>query len=464
MYVYAPLLLAIASSAQWAERASATFDELQSSFWNETVGLWRSSMWWQSANTVEVLANLGKYVPSTEPSVAHVLAVVFNSTSNETIARCDGRVDLTYSGYFDDELWWGIGWLRAHALTGEFKYLNRSRHIFEDVAQRAWYNGSCHGGVCWQATADPGDMGRCYKNAITNELFLSLGASLSSTYARRCQDARARSGSDAAAADCAAATHTATWAQAELDWFLRSGMINGSSLVNDGLDTFDNHREVCLNNRHTAYTYNQGVLLSGLGLLWSARKQSAAPTRGRLAREVAVATVDGLVTTSAGAPEDLLQVAASIVEAVWASSLVYHGSGGVLREMGEPELMHGTLPNLYEGSPGTDGLMFKSVLIRHLRYLIETVIETAGSEEAAQAAIATAGGNLTEWRQRIAVNAATIWQNAACVRAIPNEVGATVAVPPLFGYLWRGPCSWAFGGPSATTQTSALDVFISAIA
>ena len=44
-------------------------------------------------------------------------------------------------------------------------------------------------------------------------------------------------------------------------------MINGSFLVNDGLDTFTNHESVCLNNRHTAYTYNQGVILSGFGYL-----------------------------------------------------------------------------------------------------------------------------------------------------------------------------------------------------
>eukprot|EP00966_Prymnesium_polylepis_P064987 1507748-Prymnesium_polylepis.1 len=31
-------------------------------------------------------------------------------------------------------------------------------------------------------------------------------------------------------------------------------MINGSYLINDGLDTFTNHEATCLNNRHTAYT------------------------------------------------------------------------------------------------------------------------------------------------------------------------------------------------------------------
>ena len=123
----------------------------------------------------------------------------------------------------------------------------------------------------------------------------------------------------------------------------------------------------------------------------------------------------------------------------------------------------GTLPDLYHGSPGTDGLQFKSVLIRHLRYLIDIVVQYSGSEAAAQATVAAAGGNLTMWREHIIRNGAAIWEHAACAKAKPYSPGDTIEVTPLFGYLWLGPCSWAFGGPSATTQTSALDVFVSAI-
>ena len=175
---------------------------------------------------------------------------------------------------------------------------------------------------------------------------------------------------------------------------------------------------------------------------------------------------DGAQARTAADPIEPLRLAACVVEAAWTSSLVYNNSGGVLRETNEAILApQGTLPNLYDGNPGTDGLQFKSILLRHLRYLIDIVVDAAGSEEDAQAAVAAAGcgANLTTWRQRIGVNAQTIWQHAACVRATPYEVGASVTIPPLFGYLWRGPCSWAFGGPSATTQTSALDVFVAAI-
>jgi hypothetical protein len=120
---------------------------------------------------------------------------------------------------------------------------------------------------------------------------------------------------------------------------------------------------------------------------------------------------------------------------------------------------------LYAGNPGTDGLQFKSVLIRHLRYLIDSVVRAHGGDTAAAAAaIAAAGGNLSTWHARVYANADSIWERAACAPHVPLAVGAAVRVPALFGFLWRGPCSWAFGGPSATTQTSALDVFTAAMA
>lgn len=50
-----------------------------------------------------------------------------------------------------------------------------------------------------------------------------------------------------------------TWA-----WLEASGMRNSEGLYNDGLDGS------CINNGETTWTYNQGVLASGLGALWKA--------------------------------------------------------------------------------------------------------------------------------------------------------------------------------------------------
>ena len=49
------LLMALATT----DRATETFNTLQSVFWSNN--MWRSSMWWQAANTVEAIAKPRAY-------------------------------------------------------------------------------------------------------------------------------------------------------------------------------------------------------------------------------------------------------------------------------------------------------------------------------------------------------------------------------------------------------------------
>ena len=64
----------------------------------------------------------------------------------------------------------------------------------------------------------------------------------------------------------------------------------------------------------------------------------------------------------------------------------------------------------------------------------------------------------------IARTAPWLLLGAACAEPGPTSAGSTARTPALFGYLWRGPCSYAFAGPSATTQVGAIDVFTAAMA
>jgi hypothetical protein len=112
-----------------------------------------------------------------------------------------------------------------------------------------FWDGTCGGGVWWRND-------RTYKNAIANELYLELTAKLhlylpgDTTYLSR--------------------------ARQEWSWFSSSGMINGSHLVNDGLDTAS-----CANNNGVTWTYNQGVLLGGLSALYQATGQGSLLTSAR---------------------------------------------------------------------------------------------------------------------------------------------------------------------------------------
>ena len=133
--------------------------------------------------------------------------------------------------YYDDNAWWALAWIAAFDLTRESRYLEAARTIFARNAA-AW-DHSCGGGLRWHAKST-------YKNAITNELFVTLAALLHQ---------RGPGGG------------YLTWAQRGWEWFSARGFIGPDGLVNDGITL------ACQNNGATTWTYNQGVILGGLAAL-----------------------------------------------------------------------------------------------------------------------------------------------------------------------------------------------------
>ena len=190
----------------------------------EDTGLWRSTGWWNAANSVTVLVKYSQLSHSSAylPAIANTFTR--NSKSN------------FLNQYYDDEGWWALAWIAAYDLTHEARYLDMAETIFSDMTG-GWDN-TCGGGSWWNKD-------RKYKNAIPNELFLSIAAELAS----RSADAQKR------AADL-------VWAQKEWAWFSQSRMINSQDLINDGLDAN------CRNNHQAVWSYNQGVILGGLVALW----------------------------------------------------------------------------------------------------------------------------------------------------------------------------------------------------
>jgi predicted alpha-1,6-mannanase (GH76 family) len=129
--------------------------------------------------------------------------------------------------------------------------------IFDDMAG-GWDN-VCGGGIWWKKDSR-------YKNA--NELFLSLAARLAKLTEEPERRARYQ-----------------VWASREWQRFAASGMMNGESLINDGLDS------AYRNNHRTTWPYNQGVILGGLSAL------AAESGDGRLldrARSIALAAISRL--------------------------------------------------------------------------------------------------------------------------------------------------------------------------
>lgn len=185
--------------------------------------------WWNAANTITVLANESRVLKT-----KHYLHAIDNTFQNASAA--DHTTNFL-NDYDDDEGWWALAWIDAYDLTGQQKYLSMSETIFADIAGQ-WDTKTCGGGVWWNKKTG-------YKNAIANELFLAIAASLAN-----------RAGS------AAEKQKYLDWAEREWAWFKNSGMINAQSLVNDGLDA--KNPNACTNNSRTTWSYNQGVILGGL--------------------------------------------------------------------------------------------------------------------------------------------------------------------------------------------------------
>ncbi|KAI0022747.1 glycosyl hydrolase [Xylariomycetidae sp. FL0641] len=311
----------MSSHVHFADQATYTAHTISAvkslqSWYDNTTGLWEGTGWWNSANSLTVLADFAILNPSSAvtldiPSVIQntydqaqkttiqaVKQLSFTGLPISTYFRVAKRSTIEERGfdnflndYYDDEGWWALAMIRAHDVgvygMGDQRYIQAAVEIFEDMQKG---NSTC-GGIFWSKVT-------LYTNAIANELFLSVAASL----ANRIPAQKA---------------HYVDIANKQWAWFKNSGMINSDNLINDGLT------DDCKNNGKTTWTYNQGVILGALVELYKA-------------------TGD----------ESLLEDASGIATA----AITTLTKNGVLYEGCEPDC-------------GTDGDQFKGVFMRNLYYL-----------------------------------------------------------------------------------------------
>jgi predicted alpha-1,6-mannanase (GH76 family) len=217
------------NASSYLEQAALAVQSLQT-WYDSGSGLYASpSGWWNAANAITALTDF--------EHVAHdaTYVSVIANTFAKAQTGSSGHPNFT-NMFYDDTGWWGLAWIDAYDLTGNQAYLSMAETIFTYMTG-GWDTATCGGGLWWNTT-------HSYKNAITNELFLTMAAKL----------ANRTSG--------AASASYLAWAQKEWTWFLSSGMINASGLVNDGLN--DSNPTACKNNNGIVWSYNQGVVLGGL--------------------------------------------------------------------------------------------------------------------------------------------------------------------------------------------------------
>ena len=117
-------------------------------------------------------------------------------------------------GYYDDDGWWALTWIKAYDLSHQEQYLDMAKTIFTRIT--GGWDDKCGGGLYW-ASAEAESVGLSNKNAIPNELLRPMAAPPQRT-----------------PGDSGSGSYL-DWAQKEWAWFSATGMITSDHQIVDGL-------------------------------------------------------------------------------------------------------------------------------------------------------------------------------------------------------------------------------------
>lgn len=161
-----------------------------------------------------------------------VQAEAFDVSHNHNVKR-DNSAPFS-DGFYDDEAWWAMGWIRAYDATGNTTYLKTAEAIFQDMTG-GWGTKCSSSGMWW-------DKGHTGINPIANVLFLETAAYLAGRVPSN-------------------KTYYLGWAENEWDYFQNSPMYSKQQhLVGHSLNT-----TTCEALPNTLpFTYTQGTLIQGL--------------------------------------------------------------------------------------------------------------------------------------------------------------------------------------------------------
>jgi hypothetical protein len=208
-------------------RAAAAMVPLQA-WYNTSTGLWQTNDWWTSANQLEAVVDYTR-----ETGDMKYLADLENTFVKNQASNFDRY------GFYDDDGWWAITWIKAYDLTQKTKYLDMAKTIFKRMS--GGWDTKCGGGIYWASAKNTQD-GLKNKNAIPNSLFMQTAAKL---HLRTPGDMGPGSFLD--------------WAQRDWAWFKGTGMLTAKHQVIDSLDGLTTCKPT-----GPIFTYNNGVLLGAL--------------------------------------------------------------------------------------------------------------------------------------------------------------------------------------------------------
>lgn len=256
--------------------------------------------------------------------------------SSPDLAASASRSTSDQNSQYNSSTWYG------HQFVPSFAH---RAHLFYDLASKGWDTSLCGGGMIWNPYLAP------YKNAITNQLYIAASVSMylyhpgDDNPSPFHSDQKPKSTEDGLPP---AKVHDTKYLNAAIEaynWLKGSNMTNAQGLYVDGFHIHGygkpnstNGTGACDVRDEMVYTYNQGVLLSGLRGLYDATGTLTYLSDGHaLIRAVIAAT--GWPRTS---PQDRLK---------WAGL----GRNGILEEACDAS-----------GRCSQDGQTFKGIFFHHL--------------------------------------------------------------------------------------------------
>ncbi|THV05068.1 glycoside hydrolase family 76 protein [Dendrothele bispora CBS 962.96] len=228
---------------------------LQDHYYNSGNGMYNGGSLWTDANTLEDLHNLmlatGTDDFSTVADNSFIGRSALNANTNWAALLGGSNDD---AGWIVLSLWKMADYKRNRGIANADSFMNAAATIYDIIEGQM--DNQCGGGVWWSTA-------HTYKNAITNELFILLSAQ------------GFRRGLGQRYLDNA----NKVW-----NWLKNTGMRNAQGLYNDGLVL-----ETCANNGQTTWTYNQGVIASGLAELAAANNDKSLLDQAEITLDATIA-------------------------------------------------------------------------------------------------------------------------------------------------------------------------------
>ncbi|KAL7793219.1 glycoside hydrolase family 76 protein [Trichoderma ceciliae] len=346
---------------------------LQNEYYQVGRNTWPSAIDWTAAVTETVVSgmlstltrSLDSMVPGVIPSVREAHENLISSVYDQVIGyHFEQDIVAIRDQAFDDILWVVLGWIEAtnFARSHDSLHFPKAEHnlnasvptdihvalaslpwrgqlwipSFQSRARRFWLLGAqgwdtalCHGGMVWNPRLEP------YKNAITNELYISASISMYQHL------------SNGSTVD-----KDPLHLQAAIEgykWLINSNMTNHEGLFVDGFHV--SRRKTgnveCDVRDEMVYTYNQGVLLTGQRGLWDVTGSPSYLADGHnLVQAVIRSTGWDL---KANRPIDLVKPSSKLPK--WRGL----GRGGILEEQCDAS-----------GTCSQDSQTFKGIYFHHL--------------------------------------------------------------------------------------------------